>query len=83
MNREPLMYEPCRCPKCSVRVLACPGRCPCPECQPGPGVDFEGRQSLKARKRSARLRALLEKPDPTAAEDAELEELLHWTIHRS
>lgn len=78
-------YVPCRCAKCRTQRLAPGTVCPCQECQPGPGIDHLGNRSKKAKARDARMKALLGCPDGelNPAEKQELEELLHWYIHRS
>lgn len=37
-----LVFEPCGCQRCEARRIEHPplaNGCPCPECQPGPGLD--------------------------------------------
>lgn len=72
----------CTCPPCTARreQLAHPDECPCLECQPGSGVDFEKSLGSRAVRRRAELRALLAKNDLgglTATEEARLDALCH------
>lgn len=69
---------------CGCRPAGLAPGCPCPECQPGPGIDHTAGRSAKSKQRAARLRHLLQKPEDELSPDevAELDGLLHWTIHR-
>jgi hypothetical protein len=33
-----IQFSPCRCPACRDFKVKLPDRCPCRECQPGPGI---------------------------------------------
>lgn len=72
-------WSQCACERCTARRAQLLGSgCPCPECQPGSGVDFEARLGSRTVRRRAELRALLAKNDLgglTAAEEARLDEL--------
>lgn len=56
--------------------------CPCPECQPGPGIDYLARSGRMTARRQRRIQELLRKPRLTPEEESELDDLLHWYIHR-
>lgn len=58
--------------------------CGCPECQPGPGIDHLAGAGAREVARRARLKELLLIPDSdlTPEEAEELDEILHWTVHR-
>lgn len=80
-------FTPCGCERCTARrsKLRDASGCPCPECQPGPGVDHELVRRNSVAVRRARLRELLNEQDfrtLTELEDAELEGLLHLYLHR-
>jgi hypothetical protein len=73
-------WPQCACPDCTARreQLVHPRACPCPECQPGRGIDFEAQLGSRTIRRRAELRALLLKNDLgglTATEEARLDKL--------
>jgi len=75
----------CTSPCCAERraKLECPEDCICKECQPGPGIDFDGRVGVRTATRRAELRLLLKKNDQgrlTLAEEARLDELCHQYV---
>ena len=35
---DQIPFSPCRCEACRDFPVKVPGRCPCAECQPGPGI---------------------------------------------
>ena len=72
-------WAQCTCPRCEARreqESPEPG-CPCKECQPGPGLNFESIRWNRVKNRQARLRALLQKDELTRREQDELDMLLH------
>jgi hypothetical protein len=72
----------CTSPCCAARraQLEHPDECGCPECQPGPGLDFNSIRHNRVRQRQARLRVLLQRENLTTREQAELDELLHLYV---
>jgi hypothetical protein len=58
--------------------------CPCKECQPGPGIDFDRGAGVRTATRRAELRLLLKKNDEgllTPAEEDRLDELCHQYLY--
>lgn len=56
--------------------------CPCPECQPGPGINHLGRHNLRSRQRTLRMTELLKRDDLSPEEAAELDDLLHVYLYQ-
>lgn len=81
MTVQTLTPNHCGC-GCRPAGATEPG-CPCPECQPGPGVNYTVRRSQAYQRRAARMRVLLEKDELTKEENAELEELFAHYIYSS
>lgn len=67
----------CSC-GCRTEDAEGPG-CPCPECQPGPGLNFVVRR--KHVLRTARIQALLAKGTLSPEEDRELEALASTSMY--
>lgn len=67
---------------CGCRPQGCQPGCPCKECQPGPGLNYQAIQRGKSRAMSNRMQSLLRRENLTAAEERELEDLLHIMINR-
>ncbi len=65
---------------CGCRpVSACAPGCPCPECQPGPGIDYRPLHYNVTAAKRARMNVLLAELDRrplSDSEDAELDQLI-------
>lgn len=59
---------------CGCRPVGLEAGCPCPECQPGPGISYRLRH--RTRIRHARIRVLMGKAQLTEDEAGELDALL-------
>lgn len=70
----------CGCPRCTAHD---PETCPCPECQPGPGIDYGAVQDRLTASRRTRMNALLRVPyeDLRPGERRELDDLLAIYLH--
>lgn len=79
MSAPAWLAAPCGC-GCRPEGLE-PG-CPCPECQPGDGIDHEASQGIRERLTRTRMKELLLKEPLSPEEAEELDGLLHWHIHR-
>lgn len=67
---------------CRPARATSPG-CGCQQCQPGQGINFEGRLGIRATARRLRIQELLKlERKLTEDEERELDDLLHWYIHR-
>jgi len=75
-----ITYTPCRC---GCRPDGAPEPCACRECGPGPGHDYLAKHGKRAKAHNARLMFLLHKDPLTAMEEAELDRLLAWYVHKS
>lgn len=81
-----LPWAQCTCERCTrlraERSLA--DGCPCKECQPGPGIDFDHGAGVRTATRRAEMRLLLKKNDAgtlTPAEEDRLDYLCHDYIY--
>lgn len=72
----------CACPRCAGRD---PDACPCPECQPGPGIDHLAGHNRLSVLRRARMTELLDRLDETLTTDErdELDHLVSIYLHIS
>jgi hypothetical protein len=83
---EGVSWAQCLCPPCKARRAErshAPG-CPCKECQPGEGIDFDRGHGVRTATRRAEMRLLLKKNDQgnlTPAEADRLDELCHLYLH--
>lgn len=84
---EGITWAQCACPGCKDRRAerGHASGCPCPECQPGPGIDHSAGQSRREKLRRERLKVLLARPDDdlTPEEREEMDDLLSWYIYRT
>lgn len=67
---------------CGCRPAGCAPGCACKECQPGPGLNYTTVQREKSRDLGRRMQSLLKREHLTAAEERELDDLLHIMINR-
>lgn len=78
-------WAQCSCTRCAARRarLHASG-CPCKECQPGPGIDYDRGIGVRTATRRAEMRLLLKKNDQgtlTPAEETRLDELCHQYLY--
>lgn len=73
-------YVPCRC-GCRPVSATRPG-CPCPECQPGPGLEHAALRKRNSQVLETRMLLLIHRETLTDDESSELDGLLNWYIHR-
>lgn len=62
---------------CGCRPVGCEPGCPCPECQPGPGLDLRRKHNARSLRHSDRLKDLLERSVLTMQEERELDRLMN------
>ena len=79
-------WAQCTCKRCEARrrEREAASGCPCPECQPGPGIDYIGNGRVRTATRRAEMALLLKKSDRGTLTDAEtqrLDGLLHDYLH--
>jgi hypothetical protein len=76
---QEVSWAQCGCKPCAARRRKQGHRpgCPCPECQPGLGIDYGLNRNNRAKARRERMKDLLQRDLLSPAEEQELEELLH------
>jgi hypothetical protein len=79
-------WSQCTCKRCKDRRLAAKllAGCPCKQCQPGDGIDFDRGAGVRTATRRAEMRLLLKKNDAgtlTPAEEDRLDYLCHDYIY--
>jgi hypothetical protein len=79
---EETTWAQCTCKRCVRRRVerSLADGCPCKECQPGSGIDFDRGAGVRTATRRAELKLLLKKNDAGALTPAE-EERLDYLCH--
>ena len=88
-----IAYAPCRC-GCRDKSATTTG-CPCRQCQPGPGIDYQARRTVRnadigrslrprtgmSTRDRTRMNHLLEKDPLSKDDEAELDQILNIYLH--